>query len=269
MRQKDPSILRSAQLLTARFGFLTQDIFFNHLCDKSLRQKYVYWAMLTEEGWFVRSSQNPQVLYLSSKSRKTLGFDYSPARALQYVEHDSYSIHFYLLLKSMGIVKDSWTDGDLIHSPSDSYEILGTEIISKIPDLILDFKMGSDILRVAIEIENNRKSRNRYAQIALAYLSMKRIDLIIFGCATTAIASEVQRAFRGERFSKTAKTPGLFILEDFKNNRLKSRLTFQNNEFDLLSFLRLVTKNDGLEIPSKQHLNNNAMLFREDKNGRV
>lgn len=249
MRQKDTATLKEAQVFAARFGFITQEIFFHYMCPKGRSQQYFHWKALVDEGWFIRSTRDARVLYLSRKSRKALGAGCIPARSLTYIDHDGQTGAFFLSLNWTGLVLKSWTEADLTRAPWEAYQILGTDRFSKIPDLILDLRTDRGFLRVAVEIEKTRKSRSRYAQIATSYLNMPRIDLVIFGCESEVILTEVRRAFRGESFQKAQKIPGLFLLKDFNDEGFASHFKFREREFRFGEFLRAATRLNELEFP--------------------
>lgn len=250
MRKRDVSVLQEAQLFAARFGFLNQEIFFRYLCTKSRSQKYFYWKTLVDDGWFFRSNQNPKVLYLSRKSRSVLGNGCIPARDLMYVDHDSHMGSFLLSLSRTNLLVRSWTEADLTRAPWESFQILGTDRFAKIPDLILDVRTSNGFLRIAVEIEKTRKAKSRYAQIALSYLEMSRVDLVIFGCDTEAIAKEIRDAFRGEGFAKGQKIPGVFLLDDFDKHLFNSKFTFNEREFKFHQFIRGATRLGDIHFPS-------------------
>lgn len=149
-----------------------------------------------------------------------------------------------------GLVLRAWTEADLTRAPWEACQILGTDRFSKIPDLILDLRTDRGFLRVAVEIEKTRKSRNRYAQIGLSYLNMPKIDLVIFGCESKAIIAETRRAFLGETFQKAQKIPGTFLLKDFAENEYSARFQFQDRDFQFAEFIRAATRLDDLKLPS-------------------
>lgn len=249
MKRKDIESLRKAQAFAARFGFITRELFFDYLCCKGRSQQYAQWKALVDDGWFMRSTRDARVLYLSRKSRQILGVGCVPSRALMYVDHDSLMGAFLLRMNETGLILRAWTEADLTRSIGDAQSILGADRFAKFPDLILDLRTDRGFLRVAVEIEKTRKSRNRYSQIALSYRFMPRIDLVIFGCDSEAIALEVRRAFQGEAFKRAKKFPGTFLLKDFEEREFVAHFQFQDQEFQFGEFLRAATRLSDLEFP--------------------
>lgn len=266
MSQKDIETLRKAQLFAARFGFITQDLFFRYLCPKGRSQSYFHWKALVDDGWFIRSTRDMRVFYLSRKSRKALGAGCIPARALTYVDHDSHLGAFYLSMDRTGLVLRAWTEADMNRAPWEAYQILGSDRLSKIPDLVLDLRTDRGFLRVAVEIEKTRKSRSRYSQIAMSYLDMPRIDLVIFGGDSEAIITEVRRAFLGENFQKNQKIPATFLLKDFEARAFNAGFQFQGRDYEFGEFLRAATRLDGLTFPSVPDTRPDCIRGMKDKN---
>ncbi len=266
MSRKDIETLRKAQLFAARFGFITQDIFFQYLCPKGRSQSYFYWKALVDDGWFIRSTRDMRVCYLSRKSRTLLGAGCLPARALTYVDHDSQLGAFYLSMNRTDLVLRAWTEADLTRAPWEAYQILGSDRLSKIPDLILDLRTDRGFLRVAVEIEKTRKSRSRYAQMAMSYLDMPRIDLMIFGCESEVIVSETRRAFLGENFQKAQKIPGTFLLNDFTERAFRAAFQFQGRDYEFAEFLRAATRLENLEFPSVPDTRPDCVRGAKDNN---
>jgi hypothetical protein len=121
-----------------------------------------------------------------------------------------------LELEATGLVLDSWTEAELRASPSTVYNILGVNRIDKLPDLVVDLRGQSTSLRCAFEIENSRKEKERYDRMAMCYLAMKKINLVIFGCANQLIAQSINRSFSGEIFRTNQKVPITFSNSDFE-----------------------------------------------------
>lgn len=251
MRKKDIETLRKTQHFAARFGFITRELFFEYLCRKGRSQQYAQWKALVDDGWFTKSTHDGRVLYLSRKSRKILGAGCVPSRSLMYVDHDSLMGAFLLSLNRTGLILRAWTEADLTRAPGDAHRLLGADRFAKIPDLILDLRAHHGFLRVAVEIEKTRKSRNRYSQIALSYRLMPRVDLVIFGCDSEATVMEVRRAFQGEAFLRAKKFPGTFLLKDFAESEFAARFQFQDRDFEIGEFLRAATRLDDLEFPTR------------------
>ncbi|MFN8943702.1 MAG: hypothetical protein ACK5WZ_03665 [Pseudobdellovibrionaceae bacterium] len=202
MKPLNMEILRSAQDFTARWGFLTQEIFFEFFCPMSQAQQYRYWAWLVDQGYFYKSNANPQVLLLTKKSRIRFGSLARPSRLPTYVTHDAIVARVFLAFHRRGLIVKSWLEDELMRNPIDAYKVLGAERIHRVPDLVFDLKTadGSGI-RCALEIERVTKSQSRYSKIALAYLGCSRVSVILFGCGQEATERAIRNAFNGKEFA--------------------------------------------------------------------
>ena len=140
MSTKDPRITKAAIEFASKFGFLTQEIFFEFLCPRSRARKYDNWNSLLENGYFVASQRNPKVLYFTKKGFASAGALSVKRRYYYYVEHDSVAAKVLLQLESTGQVIRSWTEAELRASPWEAISVLGASDTVKLPDLVVDLK---------------------------------------------------------------------------------------------------------------------------------
>lgn len=237
MRSKDPQILKSSLEFAAKFGFLSKAIFYDFLCPRGDTQKYMNWKGLTEDGYFRKSRQNGDLLYLSPKGLKVCGTHAVRSRFYYYLNHDTHVARVLFAIQSTGLCIHFWTEAELQMLPWDALSILGSGNLNKIPDLVVDLKSSTGTMRFAIEIEASRKSNHKYDQIALAYLTMKKVNLVIFFCETDIIEMQIHRAFHDEIFLKAEKSPATVILSEFQVDNLKSKIKLLDRTFELVEFL--------------------------------
>lgn len=242
MNRGDGQIITGAIKFAARFGFLTRDIFFSYLCEGSRAHKYRKWNLLIDERWFTPSFSNPYTMYLSQKAKKIFSLKDIKARSPVFISHDQLVAELFLTLEGTGLVTKSWTELELSRQRWDAFSIVGNDQLGKIPDLILDLKTHNGNLRVAIEVEIARKSRKRYAHIALSYLEMKRIDLVIYACSGEQVLSEVKRSFTGQAFKNSQKQPGTILISDFSEMKLDASINYLDTSYTIKSFLEAATK---------------------------
>lgn len=242
MNHGDGQLITGAIKFAARFGFLTRDIFFSYLCDGSRAHKYRKWNLLLGERWFVPSFSNPYTVYLSRKSKKIFSLNDIKARSPLFIAHDQLVAEFLLTFEKTGLLVGSWTEMELSRQRWNSFSTLGTDQVGKIPDLILDLKTYNGSLRVAIEIELSRKSRKRYAHIALSYLEMKRIDLVIYACSREQITADIKQSFAGKIFNDTQKQPATILIPDFSQKKLNAPLSYLEKNYTIKNFLEAATK---------------------------
>lgn len=264
MRSMNLEIIRDAQEFTARWGFLTRDLFYEFICGMRPTQNYRYWNYLTERGHFVKSNANPLVILLSHRSRRTLfGRAARPSRLPAYIEHDSAAAQFLLTLQRYKLIERYWLEDELMRNPLSSYDVLGADRIRRLPDLVFDLRAEGEIIRCALEIERTVKPQSRYDKIAMSYVGYSKLSLVLFGCNGGATAAAVGRAFQGNTLAQNRIIPGLFQIDEFKHKGIESHIRFQAREHTIKNFIELVTKKC-LERPdSKRSLKGKLISFRK------
>ena len=264
MRSMNLGVVRDAQEFTARWGFLTRELFYEFICGMRPTQNYRYWNYLTEQGHFVKSNANPLVLLLSYRSRRTLcGSSARPSRLPVYIEHDSAAARFLLTLQSYNLIEKYWLEDDLMRNPLDSFSILGADKIRRLPDLVFDLKTEGENIRCALEIERTVKPQSRYDKIAMSYVGYSKLSLVLFGCNGMATERAVSRAFQGNVLAQNRIVPGLFQIDEFKHKGIESRIRFQAREHSIQKFIELATKKCLPKPNSKRNLKGKPISFRK------
>ena len=228
-----PTVRKAALRFSARFGFITQDIFFEYLCPLQKSQQYSFWRRLREERLIFPAKSQSEVFYLTYKGRKACESTARSARAIYFIEHDLYVARLLLELARSGLVLRSWLENELSANHWEAYSVLGTDKIGKLPDLVVDMKSKVGTRRIAFEVERSRKSKERYDQMAANFLALRNINLILFSCADEGIAQTVRRSFLGEVFVQNDKVPGIFLIEDFEKNRFVANVRFMEKDLSL------------------------------------
>lgn len=270
MRQMNDQIRREALEFAARWGFLTKDLFYDFICRMSSAQNYRYWRSLTEDGHFVQSQASENVLLLAHKSRrKIFGESARPSRLPAYIGHDSIAARFLMTLQQTGLVSRYWLENDLMSNPLDTYDILGSARVHRIPDVVFDLKTSTGVIRCAFEVEKTTKTQSRYSKIGLAYLDYSKINLILFACGSLATEVAVSRGFQGKAFTDTNRVPGIFQYPDFTALGLKTKIRFGTREYSIQNFLEVVTKQIVAAGNSKRNLNEKSISFRNSLESEV
>ncbi len=248
MRNWRNDIVLEACEFTARWGFLTQELFFEFMCPMSRAHKFRYWKFLTTSGKFYRSRASEKVLLLTAKGRQSAGGIARPARRPIYVAHDAIAARVIFALQKRDLIFKYWLEDELMRNPIEAYSILGSEQILKVPDAVFDLRTaGGGTIRCSLEIERTTKSRARYAKNALAYLGYSKISVMLFAVGTESKKDIVSHAFRGKMFSEKNKIPGVFNLNSFDPAELNTILRFNTQEMTFKQLLSALTK---LEVRS-------------------
>lgn len=221
----------------ARFGFITRALFFEYLCSFQRSLQYRFWAQLQKEGLIAPAKTNGEGFYLTKNGRASCRGKAIPARSIYFIEHDTLVAELLLVIQQSGLVLRYWTERDLKSDFQLSYEVLGSERVSKYPDLVLDMKSANGSLKIAIEVERSQKSRDRYNQLAMSCVGANRIGLFVFACENKAVSAAIARAFQGEYFERAAKIPATLLLSDFAKQRSDTVVSFMDRRLTLKKLL--------------------------------
>ncbi len=228
----------------ARFGFVTQSIFFKYLCVRQKTQQYLYWRDLIRNGVIFQSKTLKDVCYLTKVGRRQAPRPAVPSRLIYFVEHDAMVAEFYLELVKSGLVEESWTAYELSIEPWKSCSLLGCADLIKIPDLVVDLKSKNGTFRVAFEMERSRKSGERYNQMALSYWGFKRVNLLLVNCVNEATRQAIERAFNTPLHRDADKKPALFLANDFCTKKMDAPASFDGVTLPLKKLLLAAVEMD-------------------------
>lgn len=268
MKRPNEKIISDALNFAARWGFLSQNIFFEFLCPLKHVQRYNYWSHLVSAGLFLTSKSDRKVLILSKKSRDAMGGSIRPARSHFYIKHDETVARIYLALECRGLILESWLEDELMRNPIQAYSALGVQSIQRLPDLVFDLKSQSGKpVRCALEIERFTKSRVRYLKMAMAYLNSGKVDIVLIGCAQSSTENSVRRAFSSRAHIESQKTPGTFLYDEFDPHALMMQIRFQSSEMSFERFLEIATKSiiPKTEQTANKHRTPVRSLFHQNK----
>ncbi len=262
MSSKTKQLTQNTINFSARFGFLTKEIFFEYLCHNSKSQQYEHWKSLTDKGYFYSSSRQQGLLHLTLKGKKLAQYQVAPNKSLYFLAHDILVSTILLELESTKLVKESWTEFELARDPLRTSLILGVTRIDKLPDLVVDLVGHNKTLRIAIEVENTLKSKERYSRIGSSYLNMKNINLVIYCCSSLTIQRAVRNIFSDVTFFKEQKSPISFLTDDFRKMKFETDAWLLNQKISLKNMLLAALEIDQNQWITKPEKNRNP--FREN-----
>ncbi len=221
----------------ARFGFVTQSIFFDYLCPLQKTQKYLYWSQLKREGLIEPSRQYfEDVCYLTRRGRHQAPRWAVPSRSIYFVDHDATVARLYLELEQSGLLLSSFTEYELRSDKYEAFKLLGGDS-EKYPDLLVDMKTPDSFLRIAVEVERSRKSNERYALMSLRYFGLRHVDLMLFCCCDRATGRAIEHQFNAEVYRKAEKIPTIFLISDFKKSGVLAEAKFLERRMTLKKLL--------------------------------
>lgn len=266
MSSKTEQLTQNAINFAARFGFLTKDIFFEYLCHNSKSQQYQNWKFLIEKGYFYSSKRQQGLLHLTSKGKKLAQYQVAPNKSLYTLAHDILVSTLLLELENTALVKESWTEFELVRDPLRTSLILGVTRIDKLPDLVVDLNGHNKTLRIAIEVENTLKSKERYSRIGSSYLNMKNINLVAYCCSSLTIQRAVRNTFSDAIFLKEQKSPISFLTEDFRKMKFETDAWLLNRKISLKNMLLTALEIDPNQWIKKPEKNRNPFRKNKSKN---
>lgn len=262
MNKSSAEILQNAINFAARFGFLTKEIFFEHLCFYQTTQQYYHWNRLVTSGYFFKSQKQHGLIYLSTKGKRLATVSVAPNKSLYILNHDILVAKIFLQLERTEKLLNAWTEFELSKDQYQTCLLLGVNRIDKLPDLLVDLQGANKTIRIAIEIENTLKAKDRYLRISQGYLSMKNVNLLMYGCSSLVIQNTVARAFSGAEFVRGQKVPISFLNTEFNKIYFSAEGLLLNRRMPLKTMLSaaLETPENALEKKPKK----NRKPFREN-----
>lgn len=240
MNKSSAEILQNAINFAARFGFLTKEIFFEHLCFYQTTQQYYHWNRLITGGYFFKSQKQHNLIYLTLKGKKLATVSVAPNKSLYILNHDILVAKIFLQLERTGKLLIAWTEFELSKDQYQTCILLGVNRIDKLPDLLVDLQGANKTIRIAIEIENTLKAKDRYLRISQGYLSMKNVNLLMYGCSSLVIENTVARAFSGAEFVRGQKVPITFLNSEFTKLYFGTEGSLLNRQMPLKTMLSAV-----------------------------
>jgi hypothetical protein len=219
MRGSYPEVEKRVLQIAGRFGFITQSIYRNSLCPLKRSVQYKHWRELIRRSVIVESKFSCGVFHLGRVGIQKFPGRAVPARSVYYYEHDEMVIQTLSVFWNSGLLRKFWTDRELRAAPELSLDLMGTQDLLKLPDLIMELGFRERRIRVAVEIERTHKSRLRYRQMALAYRKAEALDLVLFGCTWNATIDAIQAAFAGAFFANMHARPVVYSCADLVQRR--------------------------------------------------
>lgn len=263
MKPLNLEIVRVAQKFTARWGFLTKEIFFDFFCNFGKTQRYFYWKYLTASHLFIPSAATDSVLLLSLKSRRSdFGKSARPSRLPTYIGHDAIAARFILTLERLDMIATYWLEDELIRNTTAAYQVMGAERLHRIPDVVFDLKTTCGTLRCALEVEKTAKTQARYSKMALAYLGYKKVGITIFACGNAWTENAVRGAFQGRTFLEQKKIPGVFQYADFDSQSIQAPIRFGSNQMTVREFLEVATQRPVESVKSLANQNRTPVRLK-------
>lgn len=239
--RRHPSVEKAIEI-ASRFGFISKDIYWNHISQAQQTMTYRLWNRLTEEGLFIPldSTLKGQFLKLSQLGRsialKQRLMPVSPP-ILQQLSHDELILKLALALENKDLIQKSmpevyYKSSSLFFSKSFS----GPQ--RKIPDLYFSLNLPYKKIRVAAEYERTRKTESRYRSILMNYASFKEVDLVLFIVNDVLIEKTLRQVAKKVHYPIQNRPLAFALATDVESNLTDFQIRFQNRAVEFSSFVQ-------------------------------
>ena len=223
-------------LLAKKFGFIPRAVVWDLLAPKGKTARYAYWRECQKSPFFVPyriGGSSPEYLILSAKGKELMGEDSVSEVDNLYLEHDEIVMRFCLMLIRKLAVSKAWSEGELKKDRVMAIKNIGDGAVSKLPDLLFDIGSGTNLKRVALEIERTRKSRGRYQTMCRAYGRAIYVDAILFGVKDDSIEEAIKSAINEGGLEFANREVGFFNIDDLLENNFAAKVRIGAKEITL------------------------------------
>ena len=240
-----------------KFGFISQAVFWNHICRLKKSENYRNWQYLLNSSYFRHYALPYRHLYVSRKGilalQETNNICTGKANPVQF-EHDELVMTMALACENDGLIKSDWLpDRTLKEIPNlDFARICGVRL-KKIPDLVFDLNLQHELKRCAVEVERTRKSRDRYDSLVLSYKQMKNIDLVIIVYNDRYTENSIRYSIKKLGYPQNTRPFAFCRIGDVKQNPSSFQLTVDQN---IINFKELVTNMQAMNLDDHKVITN-------------
>lgn len=151
-------------------------------------------------------------------------YRYQNRRLRRYqLMHDLQAVDFKIDLKESPLILNFYPQLNLqsYEYPENDY---GRKVVMKIPDAVFDLRVGSRILKVALEVENTQKEDRRYKRILGKYHLFIPVDLVFYIVKTPGLKKKLleigKEVCDDNDHKKLANKLWVVTFEDFKKDAL-------------------------------------------------
>ncbi len=219
MKELHPEILEAIEI-AARFGFISQEIFFKFVTSRRRTMAYFIWRELLKTRYFERYNQSTipnSYLKLSpyGKSENDIRgkFISMPTPSPQQLSHDEILLRFALQNEKKGFFEYALTESCSKYNGLFAQHFVARNL--KYPDLQFGLGSGSREFKVALELERTRKSNLRYQMNLLSYSVHKQVDLVIYVTSHETIERSIKNAALKIKYPSDKKPLAFVKMKDF------------------------------------------------------
>ena len=217
-------------LFAAKTGFLSKDLWREFFTSRSESRNSRVWNGFIQDGYFKPhdSKMLPGVLVLGQKATALLqcrGIPTVNKPHLGQFDHDEKAVRILLKLQKGNVLDDYTTEAELKRKFMVWMKTTRDGKDAKFPDLTLELKSPCKFRRVALEIEQSKKSPDRYRKMMVSYSSAKDIEAIIFISDQQTIFGQIARAMKDVHYPSWERPVGFGEMDAWLKDPLTAPLS--------------------------------------------
>lgn len=209
----------------AKTGFLSKTLWHEFFTTRSRSRNSRVWHRFVQDGYFRphESKMLPDVLVLGNRSLCEL-----ERRGIMAVtkphpgqfDHDEKAAYIILSLERENVLDGFATEAELKRKNWLWMKTTRDSKDAKFPDLTLELSVASKFRKVALEIEQSKKSFDRYKKVMNSYAASKGIDVIVFISNQQTIFNSISRAMKDVSYPSWERPVGFGEMEAWLKNPL-------------------------------------------------
>lgn len=211
----------------AKTGFLSKALWREFFTSRSESRNSRVWSGFVRDGYFKPhdSKMLPGVLVLAPGAIMELqkrGIPTVNKPHLGQFDHDEKTARILLKLQRADILADFTTEAELKRKFMVWLKTSRDGKDAKFPDLTLMMKHPCKFERVALEIEQSKKSPDRYRKMMTSYSSAKDVDAVIFISDQQTIFGRISRAMKEVHYPSWERPVGFGEMEAWLSDPLNA-----------------------------------------------
>lgn len=181
--------------VAAKMGFLSRNVWQNLLCPGKPCWRNQKWRKLITRGLLATSTRynhNSKMLVLTEKGRRIAEeMKLSPVfpPIADFISHDEAVLEIAIKLESEGLIS-SWRSEAELKRHNFAFRISTKQ---KCPDLLLELAVPGQKTILAVEVEQTRKSNERYREFLSRYKTYADVDTVIVLARSQVIIEAIKR----------------------------------------------------------------------------
>ncbi len=199
-------------------GFLSKALWLEFFTKRSRSRNSRVWHRFVQDGYFRphESKMLPDVLVLGNRSINEMqrrGILAVTKPHLGQFDHDEKAAHIVLSLQREKVLDAFTTEAELkrkhwlwMKTTRDGKE-------AKFPDLTIELSSPAKFRRVALEVEQSKKSFDRYKKMMNSYANVKGVDMVIFISNQQSIFNSISRAMKEVSYPSWERPVGFGEME--------------------------------------------------------